>query len=96
MKIRTNPYKRHRFPTEIIQYAIWLYYRQIKFGQGRKGQARNVDERHSLLSNDLLRKRLQAFGQTPALLLTRRDSLLTCALSRKASRPEIVSGIESW
>jgi putative transposase len=23
----TNIYKRHRFPSEIIQYAVWLYYR---------------------------------------------------------------------
>jgi len=22
-----NTYKRHRFPSEIIQYAVWLYYR---------------------------------------------------------------------
>ena len=22
-----NIYKRHRFPPEIIQYAVWLYYR---------------------------------------------------------------------
>jgi len=22
-----NIYKRHRFPVEIIQYAVWLYYR---------------------------------------------------------------------
>ncbi len=27
MKSRNNPYKRHRFPPEIIQYAVWLYYR---------------------------------------------------------------------
>ena len=27
MKLKTNSYKRHRFPSEIIQYAVWLYYR---------------------------------------------------------------------
>jgi putative transposase len=27
MNIRNNLYKRHRFPPEIIQYAVWLYYR---------------------------------------------------------------------
>jgi len=27
MNFRSNPYKRHRFPPEIIQYAVWLYYR---------------------------------------------------------------------
>ncbi len=27
MKTTSNPYKRHRFPSEIIQYAVWLYYR---------------------------------------------------------------------
>ena len=27
MNIRTSLYKRHRFPTEIIQYAVWLYHR---------------------------------------------------------------------
>ena len=27
MKSRNNPYKRHRFLPEIIQYAVWLYYR---------------------------------------------------------------------
>jgi putative transposase len=23
----TNPYKRHRFPAEIISHAVWLYFR---------------------------------------------------------------------
>ncbi len=27
MKKSTTLYKRHRFPSEIIQYAVWLYYR---------------------------------------------------------------------
>jgi transposase-like protein len=27
MNIRTSLYKRHRFPVEIIQYAVWLYHR---------------------------------------------------------------------
>lgn len=27
MKPTPNLYKRHRFPSEIIQYAVWLYYR---------------------------------------------------------------------
>ena len=27
MKTTSNPYKRHRFPPEIIQYTVWLYYR---------------------------------------------------------------------
>jgi len=27
MKCRTSPYRRHRFPPEIIQHAVWLYYR---------------------------------------------------------------------
>ena len=27
MKNPTNLYKRHRFPSEIIQHAVWLYYR---------------------------------------------------------------------
>ena len=24
---KSNQYKRYRFPAEIIQYAVWLYYR---------------------------------------------------------------------
>jgi putative transposase len=27
MKCRASPYRRHRFPPEIIQHAVWLYYR---------------------------------------------------------------------
>ena len=27
MDTRTHTYKRHRFPTDIIQYAVWLYFR---------------------------------------------------------------------
>jgi putative transposase len=23
----TNPYKRHRFPAEIIRHGVWLYFR---------------------------------------------------------------------
>jgi putative transposase len=27
MNTRAHPYKRHRFPPDIIQHAVWLYYR---------------------------------------------------------------------
>jgi transposase-like protein len=27
MKMPTTMYKRHQFPPEIIQYAVWLYHR---------------------------------------------------------------------
>ena len=27
MNTSTSLYKRHRFPSDIIQYAVWLYYR---------------------------------------------------------------------
>ena len=27
MNSLTSPYKLHRFPSEIIQYAVWLYHR---------------------------------------------------------------------
>ena len=27
MKSRSSLYKRHRFPSEIIQYVVWLYHR---------------------------------------------------------------------
>jgi len=27
MNRSTNPYKRHRFPPVILQYAVWLYHR---------------------------------------------------------------------
>ena len=27
MKCRASAYRRHRFPPEIIQHAVWLYYR---------------------------------------------------------------------
>lgn len=27
METTSNLYKRHRFPSEIIHYAVWLYYR---------------------------------------------------------------------
>ena len=27
MKTSNSLYKRHRFPSEFIQYAVWLYYR---------------------------------------------------------------------
>ena len=27
MNTRANLYKRHRFPPDVIQYAVWLYYR---------------------------------------------------------------------
>jgi putative transposase len=27
MNRSANPYRRHRFPPEIIQYAVWIYHR---------------------------------------------------------------------
>jgi putative transposase len=42
-----NTYKRHRFPPEIISYAVWLYYR---FNLGRRDIEDIVTERGSSLS----------------------------------------------
>ena len=43
-----NTYKRHRFPPEIISYAVWLYYRfnlshRIEVENGGQGQNRTAD-----------------------------------------------------
>jgi putative transposase len=56
----TNPYKRHRFPAEIISHGVWLYYRFCL-------SYRDVEEllfaRGIIVSYEAIRKWCRKFGQ---------------------------------
>jgi len=60
MKRTRNPYKRHRFPPEIIQYAVWLYYRF------------NLSHRDIDVSYESIRLWCNKFGRQYAKRLKRR------------------------
>ena len=47
-----NTYKRHRFPPDIISYAVWLYYR---FNLSHRNMEDLLAERGITVSRDMLR-----------------------------------------
>jgi putative transposase len=65
----TNPYKRHRFPAEIISHSIWLYYR---FSLSYRDVEELMVERGVTLSHEAVRYWCRKFGQAYANALRRR------------------------
>ena len=69
MKIKTTPYKRHRFPPEVIQYAVWLYYR---FNLSHRDIEDLLSERGIEVSYESIRLWCNKFGPTYVKRLKRR------------------------
>src|ERR671927_751166 len=64
-----NPYKRHRFPAEIISHCIWLYFR---FCLSYRDVEELMAERGVVLTYEAVRYWCRKFGQTYANQLRRR------------------------
>ncbi len=69
MKILTTSYKRHRFPHEIIQYVVWLYYR---FNLSHRDIEDLLAERGIQVSYESIRLWCNKFGPQYARRLKRR------------------------
>jgi putative transposase len=69
MKSRINPYKRHRFPPEIIQYAVWLYYR---FNLSHRDIEDMLAERGIIVTRESIRLWCNKFGPHYARRLRRK------------------------
>ena len=69
MKISESLYKRHRFPSEIIQYAVWLYYR---FNMSHRDVEDLLAERDIAVSYESIRLWCNKFGSLYAKRLQRR------------------------
>ena len=69
MKTTPNPYKRHRFPPEIIQYTVWLYYR---FNLSHRDIEDLLSERGIDVSYETIRLWCNKFGQKYAKRLKHR------------------------
>ena len=69
MNISTSLYKRHRFPGEIIQYAVWLYYR---FNVSHRDIEDLLAERGIEVSYESIRLWCNKFGPHYARRLKRR------------------------
>ena len=69
MKLKTNPYKRHRFPADVIQYAVWLYYR---FNLSHRDIEDLLSERGIYVSYESIRLWCNKFGPHYAKRLKRR------------------------
>ena len=65
----TNPYKRHRFPAEIISHSVWLYYR---FSLSYRDVEELMAERGVTLSHEAVRYWCRKFGQAYANALRHR------------------------
>ena len=66
---QTTLYKRHRFPPEIIQYAVWLYHR---FNLSQRDIQDLLAERGIIVSYESIRKWCNKFGPVYARRLKRR------------------------
>jgi putative transposase len=64
-----NPYKRHRFPAEIISHCVWLYFR---FCLSYRDVEELMAERGVILTYEAVRYWCRKFGQTYANQLRRR------------------------
>jgi putative transposase len=69
----TNPYKRHRFPAEIISHSVWLYYH---FSLSYRDVEELMAERGVTLSHEAVRYWCRKFGQAYANALRRRHPRL--------------------
>ena len=69
MKSRNNPYKRHRFSSEIIQYTVWLYYR---FNLSHRDIEDLVAERGIIVTRESIRLWCNKFGARYARGLKRK------------------------
>ena len=67
--MRTNLYKRHRFPAEIISHCVWLYYR---FDMSFRAVEELLFERGLELSYETVRRWCLKFGSEYAKRLKRR------------------------
>ena len=70
----TNIYKRYRFPAEIIQYSVWLYYRfNLSF---RRCVGPFIEdllaERRIVVSYETIRSWCNKFGPTYARMIKKR------------------------
>lgn len=63
MKTRAHPYKRHRFPPSIIQYAVWLYY---QFNISHRNIEDLLAQRGIEVSRESIRLWCNKFGPTYA------------------------------
>jgi putative transposase len=64
-----NTYKRHRFPPDIISYAVWLYYR---FNLSHRDVEDLLDERGITVSYETIRLWCIKFGALYAKILKRK------------------------
>ena len=69
METANNPYKRHRFPLEIIQHAVWLYHR---FNLSHRDIEDLLAERGIAVSYESIRLWCNKFGPRYARRLKRR------------------------
>ena len=71
--MRTDLYKRHRFPTEIISHCVWLYHR---FDMSFRAVEELLFERGVVLSYETVRRWCVKFGAEYARRLKRRRAQL--------------------
>jgi putative transposase len=64
-----NPYKRHRFPAEIISHGVWLYFR---FCLSYRDVEELMATRGVILTYEAVRSWCRKFGQAYANALRRR------------------------
>lgn len=68
MNKNVNLYKRHRFPPEIIQYAVWLYF---QFSLSNRDIEDLLAQRGILVTHESVRRRCNKFGPQYARRLRR-------------------------
>ena len=69
MHAAASPYRRHRFPAEVISHCVWLYFR---FALSFRDLEETMAMRGVTLTYEAIREWSRKFGQTYANELRRR------------------------
>ena len=92
-----NTYKRHRFPPDIISYAVWLYYR---FNLNHRDIEDLLAERGITVSREARRdgaaakrffkRTLRSHGDEPRKIVT--DKLRSYGVAHRELMPDVIQG----
>ena len=86
-----NTYKRHRFPPDIISYAVWLYYR---FNLSHRDIEDLLAERGITVSREAIRRLLRSHGGEPRKMVT--DKLRSYGIAHRELMPGVIHSMEQY
>lgn len=87
----TNTYKRHRFPPDIISYAVWLY---CRFNLSHRDIEDLLAERGIIVSREAIRLWCIKFGPVYSRRLKRKHR--GYGVAHRELMPDVIHGTEQY